>query len=224
MPLILSIETSTEVCSVALHIEGNIIALKENYLSQSHSRWLSILIEQILQETGYKYKDLKAVAVSKGPGSYTGLRIGVSTAKGLCFALDIPLLAVNSLEALALNFQKNVTEPHIICPMIDARRMEVYCLLWQENETIKPTEAKIIDAESFQDILVNHQMIFIGNGALKCKKVIQHANASFIHNVNCSAVGVGMKATQLYHDQYFEDIAYFEPFYLKDFRVGKPRS
>ena len=167
------------------------------------------------------FKNLDAIAVSKGPGSYTGLRVGVSTAKGLCYALDIPLIAINTLETLAYETIKKVKSKRQkanFCSMIDARRMEVYCAVFDEQmNTIKKTEAKIIDENSFADLLETSTVYFFGNGSSKCKAIITHKNAIFIDDVKCSAVNMNGIAQKLFLENQFEDVAYFEPFYLKDF-------
>jgi len=224
MSLIISIETSTNVCSVALHKENTLIAIKENHSSQSHSRLLAVFIQDILKEAEIAPEELDAVAVSKGPGSYTGLRIGVATAKGICYALSIPLIAINTLEAMAKQVCKFIPQHSILCPMIDARRMEVYCLLQDSNQkAIMETMAKIIDESSFKSYLDNGKVIFFGNGAAKCKKVIMHPNAVFFEDIYTSAFTIGEIALAKLNARIFEDVAYFEPYYLKDFRIAKPK-
>jgi tRNA threonylcarbamoyladenosine biosynthesis protein TsaB len=217
--MILSIETATSACSVALHQEGKLLAEANLYKSQSHSKMLKPMIEQVLKVAQCQLSDLKAIAVSKGPGSYTGLRIGTSTAKGLCFALDIPLLSVNTLDALAKQITQTQSEAIYLCPMLDARRMEVYCAIYQSDlKEVQATEAKIIDEHSFEDILVHHKMLFFGDGAEKCRSLLEkNKNAFFIENIYPKANAVGELAYQKYQSNSFEDLAYFEPFYLKDF-------
>lgn len=225
MSLILSLETTTNVCSVAIHEDNKLIALKENHASQSHSRLLAVYIKNILSESQYKVEDLDAVAVSKGPGSYTGVRIGVSTAKGLCYALAIPLIAINTLEAMAYQEQKFLEFNCLLCPMIDARRMEVYTLLKDTSDkTIMQTTASIIDENSFASYLDLNRIIFFGNGSDKCKSVIKHPNALFLDSVFPSASSIGHLAFKSYQQEIFEDLAYFEPYYLKDFQAGKPKQ
>lgn len=225
MSLILSLETTTNICSVALHQDGKLIASKENHSSQSHSRLLAVFIRDILKESDFNVNDLNAVAVSQGPGSYTGVRIGVSTAKGLCYSLAIPLIAVNTLLAMAhgvVNYLKK--ENHILCPMIDARRMEVYTLLIDTNANIlMETKPLVIDENSFDEFLKENKVVFFGNGALKCKSVIKHTNAIFIEPIATSAIQVGMIAADYFKQDKFEDLAYFEPNYLKEYRAGKPK-
>jgi len=222
--VILSIETSTKVCSVALHHEGTLLGSSELHADQSHSEQLTILIQNILQTTGQKAADLDAVAISSGPGSYTGLRIGTSTAKGLCYALEIPLIAINTLEAMAHGMRRFYTNS-LICPMIDARRMEVYCQIFNsEMKLINPTEAKVIDDSSFSTLLEDNAIVFFGNGAAKCEPVICHKNAHFANDVYPSAIPLGELAEIKYLAQEFEDMAYFEPYYLKEFKAIKSKK
>lgn len=221
MALIVNIETSTSACSVALHQEGKLISEMSQYIEKSHSNYLTLMIEKVVEFSGFKLSDLDAIAVSKGPGSYTGLRIGVSTAKGLCFALDKPLLSVNTLQAMALQLIQYFDTNTLLCPMIDARRMEVYCALFDtKNEFIKNTSAIIIDENSFSNELNNKKVVFFGNGADKCKTSITHSNAIFLQNIYPSAKEIGYLAFEKWTKKEFEDIAYFEPYYLKEF-VGK---
>jgi len=224
MSLILSIETATPVCSVALHKEKQLIASYELHTERSHSDQLTTLIEQICKQTGFQVSDLAAIAVSKGPGSYTGLRIGVATAKGLCFALNKPLVAINTLEAMVWQVNSFFDENTLFCPMIDARRMEVYSLVANSRgEILEETQAKIIDASSFEAFLAAQKVVFFGNGAKKCKNVLQHTHAIFLDDIYPLAKTVGLLAQQKFENQDFENLIYFEPFYLKDF-VGKKVS
>jgi tRNA threonylcarbamoyladenosine biosynthesis protein TsaB len=224
MALILSIETSTKVCSVALHKNSELLGLKELFIGQSHSSYLTLLIRDLISYCDYKPNDLNAIAVSMGPGSYTGLRIGATAAKGLCYSLEIPLLAVNTLEAMAHHINHYNISSSLICPMIDARRMEVYCLVADQFlNIIEPTTAKIIDEKSFEEYLATQPIIFFGDGALKCKEILgSQKNAKFLENVFPTAASVGLLAEKKFQNQQFEEIAYFEPFYLKDFRITKP--
>lgn len=220
MALILSIETSTKSCSVALHQDGNLLATNNLFVSQSHSVMLTSLIQNTVKSSGKELQHLDAIAVAKGPGSYTGLRIGTATAKGLCYALNKPLLAVNTLEAMAHQLTLQTIEgTHWFCPMIDARRMEVYCAIFDNSlQSVEETSARIIDETSFQDILLKQKMVFFGDGAPKCKPLLQHfENALFISDFYPNAQAVGTIATVLFQEKKWEDIAYFEPFYLKDF-------
>lgn len=223
MALILSLETATTVCSVALHKDGELVALQELHLQKSHSGYLAVLIKDIVNYSGHELKDVEMIALSKGPGSYTGLRIGTATAKGLCYALDIPLLAVNTLEAMAYGVSKYYYDRDVLlCPMIDARRMEVYCLFTDSKlDDVRETEAVVVDELSFKSQLETNEVIFFGNGAFKCQDVLkQYANARFIADVHPSALSVGINASEKVKsgDLEFEDLAYFEPYYLKDFQ------
>lgn len=224
MALILNIETATTVCSVTLTEHGKLLALKEVNNGYTHSENLTVFIREVFSETNHTYSDIDAVAVSKGPGSYTGLRIGVSAAKGLCFALNKPLIAINTLQhlSLALNIQHS-TPNTLFCPMLDARRMEVYCAIYDSaGNEIKKTSAEIIDEGSFADILKNNRIIFFGDGAAKCKTALsQHSNADFVDNVFPSAQHMMSLSEKAFKEKRFEDVAYFEPYYLKDFVAGK---
>jgi len=224
--LILSIETSTKICSVALHNKGELLAESTLYVDKSHAEKLAVLIKNLISYADITAKDLTAIAIASGPGSYTGLRIGTSTAKGLCYALNIPLMAVNTLEAMAYGVTQTLTKDYILCPMLDARRMEVYCMLTdKELKIIKPVEAKIIEEDSFFTELITNKIVFFGNGAAKCKAILGgHSNAVFINNQSISAVYVGKLAWQKYKENKFEDLAYFEPEYLKEFKAIKPKN
>ncbi len=226
MALILSLETSTPVCSVALHREGTCLASMDLYIKQSHSGRLSPMIEQVLKISNCSLHEVKALALAKGPGSYTGLRIGTSTAKGLAYALDIPLLAVNTLEALAAQARQVSPGYDLYCPMLDARRMEVYCaLLNAEGQMIAPTQAKIIDETSFAEELLSNRILFFGDGAPKCREVLGASpQAFFLEAFPPTAQAVGRLAYPKFLDQAWEDVAYFEPFYLKDFVATIPKN
>lgn len=233
MALILNIETATEVCSVSLAENGALVQKKESAEGMNHSRLLTVFIDALFAETKISLKKLDAVAVSKGPGSYTGLRIGVSVAKGLCYALEIPLISVNSLESMgiyaALNFTqfsevKPENEP-LFCPMIDARRMEVYTALYNtKGEEIKPISAEVITEGFLQPELEKHPVLFFGNGAAKCKNVLTHPNAIFAGPETTSAVFMQPLSEEKFQLQQFEDVAYFEPFYLKNFVATIPKN
>ena len=225
MALILCLETATTVCSVALAKDGKLLAIREVNQGYTHSENLTIFSEQVLSEAGHKFSDLDAIAVSKGPGSYTGLRIGVSAAKGFCFALEKPLIAVNTLRGMAYGAAKNVKEKSLLCPMIDARRMEVYCAFYDlDNNEIRSTSAEIITEDSFADILKENKVIFFGDGAAKCKQAITHPNAIFIDNAFPSAGYLVQIAENKFANKEFEDVAYFEPYYLKDFVSGSQKK
>lgn len=225
MAIILIIETSTEVCSVALLKDGNIIDLIETKEGQNHARLVAVFAETLFRRTKVQITDLDAVAVSKGPGSYTGLRIGVSTAKGICYSRKIPLIAIGTLEAMAKHVSLSRTKygipdgrPTLFCPMIDARRMEVYSMLFDEGGMIlKPISANIIDECFLSDELNNNQVVFFGNGSEKCRKVLRSDHAFFIENIEASAQHMSELVWNAYQKNQFEDLAYFEPFYLKDF-------
>jgi len=224
MSLILSLETATPVCSVALHDEGVIKASSHLYISQTASSQLAVMIDELLKRCELKPSQLSAVAVSEGPGSYTGLRIGVASAKGLCYTLDIPLIAVNTLEALVQKVAAQFSDEVILCPMLDARRMEVYCLLANnKGDVLEPTQAKVIDESSFAEVLSKNKMVFFGNGAAKCKELITSPNAVFLSDIVPSAEQIGELAFKKFQTQQFEDLADFEPFYLKDFLIKKPK-
>ena len=228
MTLILFIETATPVCSVALAKDNQILGIKESTKKNSHSEVVTVFVEELMKEYDLSFSDLDAVAVSKGPGSYTGLRIGVSTAKGLCYALDIPLISVNTLQSLAygaiIKFSQQSELPLLFCPMIDARRMEVYCALYDSNnKKIRETKAEIIDENSFQSFLKSNRIVFFGDGADKCRDIIQDPNAEFMNDVHPSAKNMMNLAFGKFKKQQFEDVAYFEPFYLKDFIAGIPK-
>ncbi|MDX1630125.1 MAG: tRNA (adenosine(37)-N6)-threonylcarbamoyltransferase complex dimerization subunit type 1 TsaB [Fulvivirga sp.] len=194
MALILSIETATTVCSVAVHKNGEVLGNQTLFIAHSHSGLLAPTIDSLLNYVGFEPASLDAIAISKGPGSYTGLRIGTSTAKGLCHALDIPLIAVNTLKGMALSVAKYVERKKntLLCPMIDARRMEVYHLLADvELNILEPTQPKIIEESSFDSLLKDNKIYFFGNGADKCKKVIEHENAKFIDDITPDATIFG---------------------------------
>lgn len=224
MASILCIETATETCSVALAADGNTVALKELYEGNRHASHLTTLIAEVLKDD---LKSIDAVAVSMGPGSYTGLRVGVSTAKALCFALNIPLIAIPTLESLANSFllqHPDLSASVNLIPMIDARRMEVYTAVFdtQLNQKL-PTSALIINTESFEAQLM-YPSYFFGSGAAKCKTIITASNAIFEDHVKCSAEGMASLAQKAFDARRFEDVAYFEPYYLKDFVGTKAKK
>ena len=236
MAFILSLETSTPVCSAALHREGILIASQEYHLPQSTASKLAIIIDQLFKLSDTQPSQLNAVAISAGPGSYTGLRIGVATGKGFCYALSIPLLAVNTLELMSYQVAssfplskepiESINEKKMLfAPMLDARRMEVYTLLTDLSlKTIEPTEAKIIDELSYQSWLEKNKIIFFGNGAAKCKTVIQHPNSFFMDGIIPSASKLGELAFLKFVNSEVVDLASYEPHYLKDFVAKKPKS
>jgi len=219
---ILNIETTTTNCSVSLSKEGETLVLKEDYNnSYSHAEGLHVYIDDVLKQAKVTLTDLDAIAVSKGPGSYTGLRIGVSAVKGLCFALDKPLISVATLDALA--HQVSIEEG-VIVSMLDARRMEVYSAIFDANyKQIRHTQAQILDAESFKDYLEKGKVYFVGNGVSKTKELISHPNAVFVEGKLPSANEMSKLAYAKYKKNDIEDVAYFEPYYLKDFIALKPK-
>jgi tRNA threonylcarbamoyladenosine biosynthesis protein TsaB len=213
---ILNIETATTNCSVSLAKEGTVIGLKEdNNLSYSHAERLHVYIDEVLKTANVSKNQLSAIAISKGPGSYTGLRIGVSAAKGLCYALKIPLISIPTLEALA----HQVEYPNgVVVAMLDARRLEVYSAIYDSNfQETRTTEAEIITSESYRELLESSAVYFIGNGVAKTKALITHQNAHFIENKLPSAKQMCALSFDKFKSNTFEDVAYFEPFYLKDF-------
>jgi len=226
MATILQIETATQVCSAAISHDGKTIALKELMANNIHAGSLTLFIKEALEAAGLQFEDLDAIAVSMGPGSYTGLRIGVSTAKGLCYALDKPLIAIPTLQMMAQGFMLQSADYNgLVCAMIDARRMEVFTSIYNnELDTVTPVSAKIIDVESFAQELNDHVITFIGNGAAKCMDVLQHENAKFSELNFNSASYMSKLADEAYSSSKFEDVAYFEPFYLKDFVLTTPKK
>jgi tRNA threonylcarbamoyladenosine biosynthesis protein TsaB len=229
LALILNLETATTVCSVALAKDGELLALKEINGDYSHAENLTVFIEEVLQQANIKINDVDAIAVSKGPGSYTGLRIGVSTAKGLSYSLDKPLIAINTLQSLAHSvasrfFKAEYESEFLFCPMIDARRMEVYCALYDKyNNCVMPTSALIIDENSFDEYIRSKYFYFFGDGAEKCKNIIS-SEAIYLKEELPSAKNMIPLSEQAYNKNEFEDVAYFEPFYLKDFVAGKKKG
>lgn len=224
MSLILNIETATKNCSVSISREGQLVSLKElNEGKFSHAEKLHSFIVELFQESGCKMHDLDAIAISKGPGSYTGLRIGVSAAKGLCYALEKPLVSVPTLQIMALQVQSLKGE--LVVPLLDARRMEVYSAVFDhDNHQIRQTEAEIIDENSFASFLKKGIVHFAGDGAEKCMEIIKHKNARFLTTIYPSAREMAVISTYKYLKADFEDVAYFEPYYLKDFVAGKPKK
>jgi len=218
LAIILNIETSTKNCSVSIADSGRVIASKElNNGNYSHAEVLHPFIAQILEEVAISKDKIDAIAVSKGPGSYTGLRIGVSAAKGLSFALNKPLISIDTLTSLsyAVSINKGV-----IVPMLDARRMEVYAAIFdKEHQKIREIKAEIIDNTSFAEELERGEVYFLGDGAQKCKETITHKNAVFVDDKFPSSIEMAELSYQKYNNNNFEDVAYFEPFYLKDFIV-----
>lgn len=217
------------MCSVALAEDGKLLSLKEENKGFTHAENITLFIEAVLKGAGKKISDLDAIAISSGPGSYTGLRIGVSTAKGLCYALEKPLVAIPTLHSLTGLFTQSAvhspqsTVADFFCSMIDARRMEVYCALYDEHlNEIEKVSAKIIDENSFSDLLKENKIYFFGDGSHKCKMVLAHQpNAIFIDNIFPSASSMIFLSEEKFQKKEFEDVALFEPFYLKEFNDSK---
>ena len=218
MPLILSIETSTTICSVAVHQDGELISLKELNESGAHSEKLMGMIDSVLLEVNLEYAQLDAIAVSQGPGSYTGLRIGVSTAKGLAYALGKPLIGINTLQAIASS--RVYEKGEIGIAVIDARRMEVYSQAFGQNLIeLSPIESIILEDDAYSSYLNSYKVYFSGDGIEKVKNVINHENAMFLKDSSLSAKHLGKLAFEKFTRSDFEDIAYFVPNYLKEFKA-----
>lgn len=230
MALILGIETATSVCSVALVKDGKLLAIRETVGARDHSAALTTYIAEVFTETGLVYTQVDAIAVSMGPGSYTGLRIGVSSAKGLCYALDKPLIAIDTLKSLAwlalqkLNQLGKNTENIVLVPMLDARRMEVFTAVFDRNlQIIEPVNALVVTEDSFRS-LEGKEIIYFGDGASKCASLFESMKGYFfLDTITLSAVAICSLAEAEYINNNFADVAYCEPFYLKDFIAGKPR-
>ena len=228
MALILSIETGTDICSVALANDGELMALRESDEGRDHAKKVALFVDELLRETGVQPSDIDAIAVGKGPGSYTGLRIGVSFAKGMCYALNIPLIAIGSLDALAevaredfeagiLDIEEEDWSQAKLCPMVDARRMEVYAQVFDvEGRAQSDVVAEVVTEESFNEWRSKGKFVIFGNGAKKCAEMLPDA---IIEDVVPSARGIVRLAEEAFNAGKFEDLAYFEPFYLKDFIV-----
>jgi tRNA threonylcarbamoyladenosine biosynthesis protein TsaB len=225
--MILCIETATEVCSAALCDQARVISVREAPQGESHAAQLTVIIGTLLEEASVTASDLETVAVSKGPGSYTGLRIAVSVAKGIAYGAGIPLIGINTLEAMCHGYlASNPLPPSsgtLLCPMIDARRMEVYNAVFRsDGTTIRETSADIINETSYSEMLETGKVIFFGNGAEKCREIIRHPNAIFEIPFSLSASYLHIPAVRALHDKQFEDVAYFEPYYLKEFIATVP--
>lgn len=214
---ILLLETSASLCSVALARDGKTIASRESAEPRAHASLTAPFVKEVLADAGISLQDCSAVCLSSGPGSYTGLRVGCSTAKGLCFGAGLPLMSLCTLDILAHTALQQEQHFDYIVPMLDARRMEVYTAVYDgSGKRLSEIEAKVIDAGSYAELLAKGTVLFIGDGALKCREVLQHPNATFME---CQPLARNMAqpALELYLSGKFEDIAYFEPFYLKDF-------
>jgi tRNA threonylcarbamoyladenosine biosynthesis protein TsaB len=225
------LETATNLCSVALCNSAGLISLRESNESKSHASLLTVFIGEILKERAIRAGDLEAIAVSKGPGSYTGLRIGVSVAKGIAYAASIPLIAIETTLSMFWGISENRKNNHLtdkntlFCPMLDARRMEIYYAIYNaDGKTIKDISAEIISEDSFSYIPESQKIIFFGDGATKCKGVIKRKNIHFADDFRISASFMRIPVYQAIKDHYYEDVAYFEPLYLKDFITSIPRK
>lgn len=225
--MILCIETATQSCSVALADNGKVVAVRESFGQNNHSGQITLFIDEVMKEAYLSYNQLDAVAVSMGPGSYTGLRIGVSTAKGICYAVNKPLIAVDTLESIAEVFKADnqIEANDIICPMIDARRMEVYAAFFNsEINKVEDTKAIVLDEHSFDKYTANHHVKLVGDGADKCTSLYADIeNVEVISGVRASAKGMAKATCKAFDEKRFVDVAYFEPFYLKDFVAGSPK-
>ncbi|MCK0160716.1 tRNA (adenosine(37)-N6)-threonylcarbamoyltransferase complex dimerization subunit type 1 TsaB [Allomuricauda sp. F6463D] len=224
MAIILHLETATTNCSVSISRDDEIIVLKENNaVSYSHSEQLHLYIKEALKEASLSLSDMDAVAISKGPGSYTGLRIGVSAAKGLCFSLDIPLISVPTLQSMA--HQVDVEIGALIIPVLDARRMEVYSSVFDSDyKEVRETRAEVINENSFAEYIEENKVYVVGSGAEKCRGVVQHPNFIFDESVVPSAKDMVSIAIKKFGSKQFEDVAYFEPYYLKDFVLQQKKK
>jgi tRNA threonylcarbamoyladenosine biosynthesis protein TsaB len=232
--LILHIETATDICSVAISEGDHCLAVLESGPERSHATLLNRFIREVMAASGWGMDHLDAIAVGKGPGSYTGLRIGVSTAKGLAYALDKPLLSCGSLESMVhaamghpeiRDLYARFGNKLLLCPMLDARRMEVYSAFYSPAfALVREVAAEIITPDSYRGLLSERHLCFFGNGARKCREMIVEANAHFVEGLHPSARSMIVPVLQNFQKKQFEDVAYFEPFYLKDFVATKPRK
>jgi tRNA threonylcarbamoyladenosine biosynthesis protein TsaB len=224
--MILCLETATSLCSVALCDDRSVISLKESDEDRSHASLLTVFIDELLREAGIRTTDLEAVAVSKGPGSYTGLRIGVSAAKGIAYAASIPLIGVDTTFSLFRGFISKkvaINETDLFCPLLDARRMEVYYSVFDvKGKTVKGIRAEVIGKDSFSDIPEYSRIFFFGDGSAKCRDIIKRKNIVFDENFRISASFMQQPAYEYFKEHRYENTAYFEPFYLKDFLTTKP--
>lgn len=229
MALILNIESATTMCSVALGRDGQLVDVMEVNDGYSHAENLAVFVDEILKKNQFKVSDLDAIAISEGPGSYTGLRIGVSLAKGLCYGGNVPLIAINTLQQMCMHpdvvKELNYRKDGLLCPMLDARRMEVYTAVYDVGlkAVLEPTN-KILDETSYQEFLSAEPVIFFGNGSDKFKEISTNPSAYFVADVFPSATQmIGLSEMKFQQNQ-FEDVAYFEPFYLKEFQATTPRK
>lgn len=221
MAFLLAIETTTKNCSVALFKNSNLLQLREqNSDKYSHAEQLTVFIEEVIKNSNITLKEIAGIVLSKGPGSYTGLRIGTSTAKGLCYSLSIPLVAVSTLKTMAFGMSSIEQGYKFYCPMIDARRMEVFASIYdQGNNEVREIRADIVEENTYSKFLAS-KVLFFGDGALKCSSIIKSPNAHFIDGIFPSAKEMGVLGFEKFANKDFEDVAYFEPYYLKDFVIG----
>lgn len=228
MSCILHIETSTSACSVAVSEDGQVVFKKEDLNGPSHAVSLGVFVDEALSFADSHAMPLDAVAVSCGPGSYTGLRIGVSMAKGICYGRDLKLIGLPTLKVQCvpvLLYHDELPEDALLCPMIDARRMEVYAAIYDRAlKTVRDISADIVDENSYREFLDRHPVYFFGDGAAKCKEKITHPNAHFIDGIRPLASMMFPLAEKAIAEGKYEDVAYFEPFYLKEFVAGKPKN
>lgn len=227
MALILQIETATDICSVSISNNGTTMVVETNDGVKNHSSVLMPLIDSCIKSSGVSLHDLDAVAVSKGPGSFTGLRIGVATAKGICFAIDKPLIAINTLQSMANLFnQQNNLQGTLFCPMIDARRKEVYTAIFDQHlDEILETNALVLNEDSFQEWTANKSIAFFGDGACKCENILKKSDKNlFFNDFRVSAEGMNTLCSDRFTENRFESLSYFEPFYLKDFYTPTKRA
>ena len=228
MSCILNIETSTDVCSVAISDNGAVIFNKEDHSGPNHAVKLGVYVDEALSFIDAHGIPLEAVAVSCGPGSYTGLRIGVSMAKGICYGRGVKLIAVPTLDLMAVPVllgEHPEEEDALIVPMLDARRMEVYAeVLDRALKVVRPIQADIVDADTYKEYLDQHHVYFFGNGAAKCMETINHPNAHLVEGIEPLAKNMAPLAEKRFVEGKFEDVAYFVPFYLKDFVAKMPKK
>lgn len=229
---ILCLETSTEVCSVAIVENGIVNGFREDITGQNHSKLLTVFIAQLLESNQLKASDFDAVAVSEGPGSYTGLRIGVSVAKGFCYAAGLPMIAISSLEAMASfiienpeKYQLEIQPADLFVPMIDARRMEVFTAIYDSKlQLVQKVNALVVEPDSLKEFTEKARLFLFGNGSAKCSETLVNENIQIVNGVHASALNMVTLADQKFKNCEFVDLAYFEPFYLKDFIATVPKN
>ena len=226
MALLLNIDTATEVASVCVSLNGSSVAFKENKHQKEHASFVHAAVKSILEEAGIQLKDVDAFAVTSGPGSYTGLRVGMATAKGFCYAFSKPLIAINTLEVMAkaaLDINAGLDETTLLCPMIDARRMEVFTAIFDYNlKTLLPPQPLILEENTFNSLITEEKIIFFGSGSAKFKLVTTLKNAVF-ENIESDAKNLASLADQAFQQKKFTDVSYSEPNYFKDFQSTAKR-